>query len=120
MANIGPTTANKYLSRLSSYWRWLAKKVPSAAVNPWFGVALEGGRRREDERERSFTTGEMALLLGGPATPHMSDLMMLGAPTGARLDAIVDLKVRDVSAATIQMQARKLETRDRLVPTHLT
>jgi integrase len=118
LANIGPATANKYLSRLSSYWQWLAKKEPAAAVNPWVGVALGGSRRRDDEKERAFSNGEVALLLGGPATPHMYDLMMIGALTGARLDAIVDLKVRDVSAATIQIQARKLETKDRLVPIH--
>jgi len=118
LANVGPATANKYLSRLSSYWQWLSKREPAAAVNPWFGVALAGGRRRDDEKERSFTNGEVALLLGGPAKPHMYDLMMIGALTGARLDVIVDLKVRDVSATTIQMQARKRETKDRLVPIH--
>lgn len=118
LANVGPATANKYLSRLSSYWQWLAKKVDAASANPWYGVALEGARRRDDEKERSFTNDEIARLMAGPATPHMHDLMMLGALTGARLDAIVDLKVRDVSDVAVQIQARKLETSDRLVPIH--
>lgn len=118
IADVGPATANKYLSRLSSYWQWLAQKTDSAAVNPWYGVALGGARPRNDEKERGFTNGEVARLLSGPATPHMHDLMMLGALTGARLDVIVDLRVEDVSSGAIQFEARKRETCDRLVPIH--
>src|SRR4029077_14631516 len=34
-------------------------------------------------------------LLSGPASPQMADLMGIAALTGARLDAVVDLKVGD-------------------------
>lgn len=81
LANVGPATANKYLSRLSSYWQWLSGVIDAAAVNPWRGVALPGARPRDDEKERAFTNGEVARLLSGPAAPHMHDLMMLGALT---------------------------------------
>ena len=118
LANVGPATANKYLSRLSSYWQWLSGVADAAAVNPWRGVALAGARPRDDEKERAFTNGEVARLLSGPATPHMHDLMMLGALTGARLDVIVDLQVGDISADAIQFQSRKRETSERLVPIH--
>ena len=118
LADVEPATANKYLSRLSSYWQWLAKHVDAAAVNPWHGVAIKVARSKDSEKERPFTNGEVARLLSGPASAHMFDLMMLGALTGARLDAIVDLKVYDISADTIYIKAQKSEPHDRLVPIH--
>ncbi|MGE7152385.1 tyrosine-type recombinase/integrase [Methylorubrum rhodesianum] len=118
LAGVSPATCNKYLSRLSSYWRYLAKRVPAAGVNPWAGVGLRGARPKAGEEERAFTDGEVAKLLSGPAKPHMHDLMMIGALTGARLDAIVDLKVGDTANGTILFQPRKRETHARLVPIH--
>lgn len=118
LANVEAATANKYLSRLSSYWRWLAKEQDEASVNPWIGTSVKLDERKDHEKERIFYNREVNLLLTGPATQHMHDLMMIGLLTGARLDVIVDLKVGDIQGETILIQARKFEQEDRLVPIH--
>lgn len=118
LAGVSPVTANKYISRLSSFWIWLAGEVDSAAVNPWANAAHKGARPKAGEEERAFTDTELAKLLTGPATPHMLDLMYIGALTGARLDAIVDLTVGDCENDVIMFHPRKKETHQRYVPIH--
>lgn len=118
LAGVAPATCNKYLSRLSSFWAYLATETDAAASNPWVGVALRKTGPKAGEEERPFTDTEVARLLTGPATPHMLDLMFIGALTGARLDAIVDLKVQDTANGVILFQPRKSETHARYVPIH--
>lgn len=118
LADVAPATCNKYLSRLSSFWGYLATVTEVAASNPWVGVALRKTGPKSGEEERPFTDTEVAKLLLGPASPHMLDLMYIGALTGARLDAIVDLKVQDTANRVILFQARKTETHARYVPIH--
>ncbi len=48
----------------------------------------------------------------------MHDLMMIGALTGARLDAIVDLTVGDTENGVILFHPRKKEIHGRYVPIH--
>jgi hypothetical protein len=44
----------------------------------------------EDEKERPFTDEEMIKLFAGePNQPYLKDVMLIGALTGARIDAIV-------------------------------
>ncbi|MEL6061823.1 MULTISPECIES: tyrosine-type recombinase/integrase [unclassified Methylobacterium] len=118
MTGLAPATNNKYLSRLSSYWNWMVPRVHGLQHNPWLGVTVAKRKTKADEEERPFTDAEVARLLMGPATPHMRDLMMLGALTGARLDAIVDLKVRDTDDGLITFKPQKKETSERTIPAH--
>lgn len=118
MTGLAPATNNKYLSRLSSYWTWMIPRVSTLQANPWLGVTVAKRKTKADEEERPFTDGEIAQLLMGPATPHMRDLMMIGALTGARLDAIVDLKVRDTEDGLVTFKPQKKETSERTIPIH--
>lgn len=118
LAGVAPVTCNKYLSRLSSFWTFLSTETEVAASNPWLGVGHRKTGPKSGEEERSFTDTEVAKLLMGPASPHMLDLMYIGALTGARLDAIVDLKVCDTRNNVILFQPRKSETHARYVPIH--
>lgn len=118
LAGVAPATCNKYISRLSSFWAYLATVTDAAASNPWTKVAHKNTGAKSGEEERPFTDTEIAELLMGPATPHMRAVMMIGALTGARLDAIVDLKVQDTANGVILFQPRKKETHARYVPIH--
>jgi integrase len=118
LAGVEPVTCNKYLSRLSSFWAFLATVTEVAATNPWDRVGHRKTGPKSGEEERPFTDVEIAKLLTGPASPHMLDLMYIGALTGARLDAIVDLKVCDTRNGVILFQPRKHETHARYVPIH--
>ena len=117
-------TLNKYVSRLRQYWAWLEKRehVPD---NVWHNLSREVAVVPHDEEEREFTDEEVVKLLEGPAPPKLRDVMLIGALTGARLDAIVDLKVRDCTEAAqaseialFTFKPQKKEKKARAVPIH--
>jgi len=112
-----PITLNKYLGRLSRYWQWLVLRE-HAEADPWARLKIQAPPKPHDEEERAFTDEEVLKLLNGPATQHMQDLMRIGALTGARLDAIVDLKVGDCVDGLFIFKPQKKETKPRAVPIH--
>ncbi|TXN25077.1 integrase [Methylobacterium sp. WL9] len=118
MTGLDHVTLNKYIGRLSSYWQYLVQRTDAAKTNVFAGVVVKGPKKPHDQKERPFSNGELARLLLGPATPHMSDLMMIGALTGARLDAIVRLRVCDTANRCLLFQPQKSETTARYVPVH--
>ncbi|EIZ83626.1 integrase family protein [Methylobacterium sp. GXF4] len=114
-----PTTLKKYLNRLSLYWRYLeAREI--AASDPWHRSHKLLPTVVKGPEERSFTDAEVGKLLAGTTSPQMHDLMRLGALTGARLDAIVDLKVKDCADGLFTFKPQKKETKPRAVPIHPT
>jgi integrase len=68
--------------------------------------------------ERSFTDEEVLALLSGPTSERMLDLMKAAALTGARLDAIVSLKVGDCGGGAFTFMPQKKEKQSRSVPIH--
>lgn len=112
-----PATLNKYISRLSVYWAWLEGRHEVDA-NIWRGRRLKKPMQTSDQKERPFTDAEMKALLRGPADQAMQDVMRIGALTGARLDAIVCLKVKDCRNDTFIFKPQKQEPGPRLCPIH--
>jgi len=123
-----PKTINRYLSTYRSHWRWLRRKhrIPH---NPWLDTAIPERRYidrhlEEETEKRPFTDDEVkALLSNDPkltadARAYMKDLMMFGALTGARVDAICSLRVRDCTATTITFKPAKREPKRRTIPIH--
>jgi integrase len=113
-------TINKYISCLSSYWEWLAKRgyLPDES-NVWERQSLPKEVRPQGEKEREFTQTEMAQLLNGtPLQPYMKPLMMIAALTGARIGAIIALRAMDIEGDCIRFAPQKRETDSRLVPIH--
>jgi integrase len=112
-----PRTLNKYLVRLSLYWKWMLKRG-EVTSNVWEGLSIPVPHETDETEERPFTEAEMKKLLAGPAVQHMHDLMRIAALTGARLDVIVSLKVGDCLGGNFRFRAAKKEKRSRLVPIH--
>ena len=111
-------TLNKYLHRLSRYWCWLMERQ-HVEVDVWAKLKRPAPYVVLDEdKERSFTDDEMRRLLAGPASLAMQDLMRIGALTGARLDVIVDLKVKHCAEGLFSFKPQKKETSRRDVPIH--
>ena len=54
----------------------------------------------------------------GPARGYLPDLMRIAALTGARIDAITSLKVKETDAGVFRFPPRKRETSVREVPIH--
>ncbi|CAN7571944.1 DUF6538 domain-containing protein [Neorhizobium sp. LjRoot104] len=117
-ANLTPVTLNKYVSRLSVYWTWLENRH-EVESNIWQGRRLREPQQTTDQKERPFTDDEMKTLLNGPAEPEMDDLMRIAALSGARLDAIVCLKVKDCrDDGVFVFKPQKKEPGPRLCPIH--
>ena len=112
-----PRTQNKYVGRLSGYWKYMLKREQVEA-DVWSGLSVPVPATPHEEEERAFTDEEVRLLLNGPATESMRDLILFGALTGARLDAIVDLKVKDTRSAVITFKKQKKEKTARDIPVH--
>jgi site-specific recombinase XerD len=114
-------TLNRYLSAYRTHWDWLMQRAHIES-NPWAKTHRPEGRRRgDDEREtrkRAFTDMQIATLLNGDAPNLLPDLMMIGALSGARIDAIASLKVRDCKNGAFIFKRQKKELRDRTIPIH--
>jgi integrase len=100
--------------RLSLLWQWMVKRehVPS---DPW--RELQAAPRRPVEPERAWTDDEAKALLSGACSPSLRLLMEVGALTGARLDAIIHMRV-DHAAGTITLPPQKKERGPRTIPLH--
>lgn len=115
--DIVPRTQKKYLGRLKLYFDHIVyfEHLPA---NPWASVVLKVPETPHEEEERAFTDEEIRRLLIGPASTTMADLMRFGALTGARLDAIVCLRVGDTRDGALTFKAQKREKTTRDIPTH--
>lgn len=93
-------TAKRYVSSLSSYWRWLEARGLTEG-NPWRGQALGAKSKRGETAKRSQWTDDalMKVLTGTHTRQYTAifhDLVRLALVTGARLDELCALKVEDV------------------------
>lgn len=111
------TTLRKYLNRLSIYWKWLEAQE-LATTDVWAGAYKLLPPPAKGPEERPFTDDEVTRLLKGDAPQKLHDLMRIGALTGARLDVIVDLKVKDCAGGLFVFKPQKKETKERAVPIH--
>lgn len=109
----------KYFGRLKFYWSWL-KRREHAKENPFHELTLERPETRRADDERPYTDAEVQrLLMGKPMEgDRMRDVMMVAALTGARLDAVIDLKVAGCAQGFFTFKAQKKERDERNVPIH--
>lgn len=115
-----PKTVNNFIWSYRSHWKWLNRRG-RVETNPWLGLNDDGRSQRIREqgaRKRPFTDPEMVALLSGKATPLLRDLMMVAALTGARINVICELRVRDCSGGAFTFQPAKQEPAARKVPIH--
>ncbi len=115
--DIVPRTQKKYIGRLKLYFDHVVYHEHLPA-NPWASVVLKVTEPSQEEEERAFTDDEVPRLLIGPASDVMADLMRFGALTGARLDAIICLRVKDARLGVLTFKAQKREKTTRDIPTH--
>lgn len=112
-----PVTLNKYILRLSVYWQWLENR-DAVSGNVWEGRTYPVPRVLNEDKERPFTDAEVVKLLTGPATQQMHDLMRIAGLTGARIEAVVSLRVKDCQNGTFTFKPQKREPGARDCPIH--
>ena len=114
-------TTNKYISSLSAYWKFL-KKRGEVEENPWTGQTLPKEQRDPDDKERAFTDEEVRKLLDGTPRGKLGAIFRIAALSGARIDAIVSLKVSDCQVqdgeGLFRFKPQKKERAYRHVPIH--
>ena len=110
-------TAGKYLSTLSSLWRWIISKG-EASENPWLGHQLPKQVRGSDEKERAFSDDEVRRLFAGNPDKLTHDTMMVLALTGARIEEVASLRVKDIRDGWITIAKSKTSAGVRRVPVH--
>lgn len=131
-----PKTTNKYVSALSSYWRWLIKRG-HAAENPWSNQSVPKGKTRttspgRDKRE--FSDVELRCLFDrrhkkpdvelprwqkrSGAWDALPDVMRIAAFSGMRIEEIANLSVANCRGGVFDVTSAKTKAGIRRVPIH--
>lgn len=110
-----PKTANKDISALSSYWKWLIKKG-FADINPWAGQSLSK-KAAPKLTKRPYTNEEVRKLVEGAGDAMLSDTIKVAALSGMRLSEIVSLKVADVKDRVFNIREAKTDAGVRMTLT---
>jgi integrase len=116
--NVHPKTANKQLSSLRTYWKWLVDHGLAEEGNPWVGLSLPKLHPLPDELERPFTDEEVTKLFSGDADRLMRDLMGIAALSGMRKEEIFQLRVADCAGSIFNIRRSKTNAGIRKVPVH--
>jgi integrase len=119
-------TAKRYLSSLSSFWKWLEARG-FARDNPWtrHGVGKKP-KLGEAAKRTQWSDDALVKLLSGRYTRRYTDILhdlsKLALVTGARLDELCALKPEDVQKQQdgwwLTITAGKTEAAVRDVPVH--
>ncbi len=113
-------TANKDLSCLRSYWRWL-KKRHGTQENPWLEQSLEKPKQRREgaaPKKRPFTDDEVRKLLSGIRSQREREFSLMSALTGFRLEEVGGLRVRDCADGNLRVTDAKTPSGLRTIPAH--
>lgn len=111
---LAPATIRKRLSHLRSYWRYLVRHDLAPDVRPFDEIGLP--RKKAAARE-AFTVEEVRMLLDC-SERALHDLIALSAHTGARIEELCSLRVKDVNAGSFVIRAAKSDAGIREVPIH--
>lgn len=114
---VDPATANRWITAVSSYWRWLRKRA-GVKANPWTGQRVAKPSKVRGESKRSFTDAEVAALMAGNAGTELNDLMRVAALSGMRLGEIYALTVADTADGWFDLRRSKTPAGQRRVPVH--
>ena len=112
-----PRTINKYVSALSSYWKWLRAKG-YVETNVWLEQAVPNPVKTRATEPRPFTEDEMLTLLHGDAPVLLMDVMLVAALSGMRIEEVARVKVGDLKDGCFDVHVSKTKAGERMVPVH--
>jgi integrase len=112
-------TANKDISALSVYWKWLIKKGHTEA-NVWAGQSLPKIKPKGEDQntKRPFTDDEVLTLLRGITNTLVLDAVTVAALSGMRTEEIARMKVADCAGGMFRVTDAKTQAGIRSVPIH--
>jgi len=113
-------TANKDISSLHSYWRYL-KRRHGIIANPWHEQRLEKPKKREEAAsadKRAFTDEEVGPLLGGIRLRREWEFSLFAAVSGLRVHEIAGLRVKHCADGRVAVVKSKTPSGVRTIPAH--
>lgn len=120
--HLSMATVASYSRALGGIWGWaIETEQPTAAKNPWQEASrvLHSGNSMPKAKRRAPTDGEIAAYWNGPASPSVANAIRFGLLTGARLEEIGRLQVRDVDGDELCIRGGKTHAAIRRIPIHL-
>lgn len=115
-------TQRRKLNSLVAFWRWLGiRKYVARGFNPWSGFRLSKHRtKKATPDKRPYTEAELLKLFAvAPKYDGLADVMVLGLYTGARLDELCSLRMRDIERRKgvyfVTLRTAKGITRERTI-----
>lgn len=119
-AGVDVKTANKDLSCLRSYWRWLRKRH-GTKENPWLEQSLEKPKQRREAaspKKRPFSDDEVRRLLTGIRSQREREFSLMSALSGLRLEEVAGLRVKDCANGCLRVTDAKTPSGLRTIPAH--
>jgi integrase len=118
-------TANKDISALSTFWRWLEPRG-LATENVWRGQGLPKPKRSSTgsggARKRPYSDAEVASLFAGAPAGWLLDAMTILALSGMRAEEAASMRVGDIRLdhpiPHVDLKGTKTAAAERLVPLH--
>jgi integrase len=125
-------TANRAISSLSSFWRWLEMQGHVQGENPWRGMSLAKGKaasnpigqpRSASSEKRAFTDPELvALLSAEDVSPLLRDGMRCALLTACRIEELFNIRVGDLRLNEpipyLDLKGSKTDAARRTIPIH--
>lgn len=115
--NVNVRTANKDISCLSSFWRWLDKRG-FVEGNVWHSQSLSKPKTNVEVSKRPYTDDEIGLLFQGDPPSFLRDMMMVAALSGMRIEEIARLDGHAVAGGFFDVRDGKTKASIRRFPIH--
>jgi integrase len=123
-ANVSPTTVQREMSGIRSFWAYVRQRgeIAADAPDPFAGLRFKS-RAKDTARARreGFTAAEVAALFAEArrqGDDDLTDLIALAAYTGARREELCSLRIEDVRGEWLKIADAKTEAGARDVPVH--
>jgi integrase len=112
-------TANKDITALSGYWKWLMRRG-NVEYNVWTNQALPKVKPKSDQQrpKRPFTDAEVLKLFRSIEPGMLRDAMLVAALSGLRTGEIAQLRVGDCYGGEFSITSAKTAAGVRDVPIH--
>ncbi len=118
------TTCRRIISACRDYWKYLRRHKKLTLAHPFSGVVPVSSSKKTKTQVKSNRKGfgprdYNKLIKAVPQNDQsLSDLIQLGAYTGARIDELCSLKLENVHSDHFEIEDAKTEAGWRVIPIH--
>jgi len=121
---LSTATCRRIMSACRGYWSYLERHKELDLLPPFSGVVPTAKKKKTKtdvkDRRKGFTVADYKKLKAAVPVkdPVLSDLIMLGAYTGCRIEELCSVKLTNVTNDRIEIEDAKTEAGWRIIPAH--